>query len=118
MPPKSVAAGADVSATAGTVPYTGAQSGNWTAGKISPTPHPHLVVDGSPAISAATCTFSFTGSTSGGSPVSGTDIVTLNATATMLQCDQVSVLVDGDQVVSTQYKNTLKVSSTRTLQTS
>jgi hypothetical protein len=34
-------------------------------------------------------TFTFTGE--------GSEILTLNATATVLQCDQVSVLVDGDQ---------------------
>jgi hypothetical protein len=47
----------------------------------------------------------------------GTDLVTLSASATVLQCDQVSVLVDGDTNAS-QYGNQLVVSSTRKLQTS
>lgn len=103
MPASSVAAAGDVSAIAG--------AKTWTAGPVVVTNHPRLVVDGAPAISSATCTFTFTNGT--------TELLTLKATATVLQCDQVAVLVNGDQVVSSsQTGNTLTVSSTRKLQTS
>jgi hypothetical protein len=109
MPAKSVAAASDVTAIIGTIPPSG-ESGTWTAGVISVTAHPHLVVGDAPAISSASCTFSFSGG--------GTDPVTLSASATVLQCDQASVLVDGDKSAVSQYGNQLVVSSTRKLQTS
>jgi hypothetical protein len=108
MPANSVAAASDVTPIPGAIPPSG-ESGTWKAGKISVTSHPHLVVGDAPAISSASCTFVFSGG--------GTDLVTLSASATVLQCDQVSVLVDGDTIAS-QYGNQLVVSSTRKLQTS
>jgi hypothetical protein len=109
MTASSVAAASDVSATPGTIPPSG-ESGTWSAGDISVTPHPHLVVGADPAISSASCEFTFSGG--------GSETLTLNATATVLHCDDVSVLVDGDHVISTQTGNQLTVSSTRTLKTS
>jgi hypothetical protein len=66
------------------------------------------MVDGSPAVSAATCTFT--------GPQGQTELVTLNAKPTLLQCDGVGVLVNGDSVTSPA-GNTIKVSSTRSLLT-
>lgn len=109
MAGRSVAAASDVSPIPGTIPPAG-ETGTWSAGPVVPVNHPHLIVGGAPAISSASCTFTFSGG--------GTEILTLSATATVLQCDQASVLVDGDQVISKPTGNTLTVSSARKLLTS
>lgn len=117
MTGKSVAGQGDVSATPGNVPFTGAQSGTWTADAITVTPHPVLRVDGAPAITQASCTFSFSGANSNGSPVAGQESVTLTAGATTLHVGPQTVLVDGDQAAGV-FGNKLQVVSTRKLVTS
>jgi hypothetical protein len=78
MPAKAVAVEGDVTATAGTAPFTGAESGTWTAGAVSVTTYDDLVVGTRKVVWKATCTFSFTGAT------------------TLLNKSRTSVLVDGD----------------------
>src|SRR5215831_3080182 len=117
MTGKSVACQGDVSATVGNVPFTGAQSGTWTASAITVTPHQVLQVDGAAAITQASCTFSFSGANSSGSPVAGQATVTLMAGATTLRVGPDTVLVDGDQATSV-FGNGLRVVSTRKLVTS
>jgi hypothetical protein len=116
MTGKSVACQGDVSATPGTVPFTGAQSGTWTAGEITTTPHPILRVDGAAVISKASCTFTFTGTNSSGSLVTGQEAVTLTAGATVLRAGPDTVLVNGDQAAGI-FGNKLRVTSIRKLVT-
>jgi hypothetical protein len=115
MPAHSVATATDVTAVPAPPP-PGPPSAlppksPWVPSPVLPTPHPSLMVDGAPAISAATCTFTFTGT-----PPQPPDQVVLNAKSTALRCDGVGVLVDGDFFTS-PLGNTLKVTSTRGLRT-
>jgi hypothetical protein len=96
MPAKAVAVEGDVTATAGTAPFTGAESGTWTAGAVSVTTYDDLVVGTRKVVWKATCTFSFTGASSSGAAVSGAETVTLTASTTLLNQSRTSVLVDGD----------------------
>jgi hypothetical protein len=99
----------DVSATPGTTPFSGAQSGTWTAGTISETAYDKVVSGGAKAISQAQCTFSFTGANSSGATVTGSETVTLSAGATKLQKGAAGVIVDGDSATGT-YGNKLTAS--------
>ncbi|WP_404385398.1 hypothetical protein [Caenispirillum salinarum] len=105
----------DVTATAGTVPYTGATSGDWTAGAVELTSYPVLTVAGTDVIHKAECTFSFLGKNSGGA-VTGSSTVTLTAGAQPLQGGLSNVLVDGNWNKDA-YGNTLNVSATGVLRT-
>jgi hypothetical protein len=102
----NVARQGDVSATPGTTPFTGATSGTWTAGTIGDTPYDKVVSGGAKAISEARCTFSFSGANASGSPVTGSETVTLSAKQTKLQKGASGVLVDGDSATGT-FGNTL-----------
>lgn len=113
---KSLATQTDVIATPGTMPFTGAQSGTWTAGPITVTPHPHIQADGAPVISGAACTFSFAGVNSGGTAVTGQDPVTLPAGATKLRDGPATLLVNGDQATGA-FGNMLQVTSAHKLAT-
>jgi hypothetical protein len=112
---KSLACQADVSATPGTAPFTGAASGTWTAGEITVTPHPRLQVGETPVISGAACTFAFV--STDGSGVTGSQTVTLSAGATKLRDGPATLLVNGDQATDA-FGNTLHVASARKLATS
>ena len=96
MVAKSAAVKGDVSATAGTSPYTGAQTGTWTAGQVTETSYANLKVGGKEVLWKAECTFSFSGANSSGTTVTGTEKVTLTATTKLLMKGEHSVLVDGD----------------------
>lgn len=117
---KSVAAKDDVSATSGTVPFTGADQGTWTAGEINAPGHPELQMGEAAVISEASCVFSFHGSNSGtGAVVTGQETVTLTSGATKLHVGQVTVLVDGDEATGNGgFGNKLTVTSSRKLATS
>jgi hypothetical protein len=117
---KSVAAEGDVTPILGTIPFTGAQSGTWTAGEITPTAHADLQVGGAAAISGASCTFSFKGVNSSGATVTGQEIVTLTAGATKLHVGTNAVLMDGDEATAgpAGFGNKLQVTSSRKLETS
>jgi hypothetical protein len=117
MAAKPVAVEGDVSATVGTAPFTGAEAGTWTAGSVSLTSHANLKVGGKKAVWKATCTFSFTGQSSSGATVNGSETVTLTATTKLLDKSQSSVLVDGDQAQG-NYGNKLTASATGALKTS
>jgi len=115
---KQVACQGDVIATAGTVPFTGAQGGAWVAGEVQAIRHPELQVAGSDVISAASCTFAFAGTNAGGAAVTATEVVALTAGATKLRSSQVAVLAEGDQATSPGgFGNKLAVSASRKLQT-
>jgi hypothetical protein len=115
MASKAVATAADVSATAGTVPVTGS-TGTWTAGAIQVTTC-DAVRTGGQIIREASCTFSYSGTTTStpSSPVTATEDVKLTAATTVLTCGQ-PVLVDGDKKVGA-HGNQLKVASGRPLRT-
>ena len=117
MTGRNVAGQGDVSAIQGITPFTGAQSGTWTAGAITVTAHSELQVGGVAVITQASCTFSFAGVNASGSPVTGQETVTLPAGATTLHVGPDTVLVNGDQAVGA-FGNKLQVVSTRTLLTS
>jgi hypothetical protein len=115
---KQVACQGDVIATAGTVFFTGAQAGAWVAGEVQPVLHPELQVSGSDVISAASCTFAFTGTNAGGAAITGTEVVTLTAGATKLRTSQAAVLAEGDQATGPGgFGNQLTVSASRKLRT-
>lgn len=111
---KPVARDGDVTATAGTSPYSGADSGTWTAEPVSYTTR-SKVKAGAAAISKAECTFSFSGK-SGNSQVSGTEKVELTAGSTKLKTGGGGVLVSGDSKTGT-YGNKLEASSSAKLET-
>jgi hypothetical protein len=124
MPAKSVAVEGDVKATVGTMPFTGAQSGTWTAGSISYTSYANLKSGGKKVIWKATCLFSFKGASASGATVTGTETVTVTATTKLLNKGQRSVLVDGDTrtggdlpAPTPNYDNKLTVSASGPLKT-
>jgi hypothetical protein len=114
MAAASVAGDGDVSATAGTVLFTGADKGTWTAGSVQLKTYAKLEAGGKPVVHQAECTFSFSGS-AGNTAVTGTSRVTLTKPGRPLQKGQQSVLVDGDSVTDS-FGNKLAVTSTRRLQ--
>lgn len=93
---KPVAVEGDVSATAGTTLFSGAQSGTWTAGPIQLSSWSKLKVGGTATIWKAICLFSFSGLNGSGATVVGTSTVTLTADSTKLQGASNNVLRDGD----------------------
>jgi hypothetical protein len=113
---QNVACQADVSAAPGMTLFTGAQSGAWTAGPITVTPHPRLQVGGVPAVSGAACTFTFTGVNGANAPVTGEETVTLAASATKLRDSAAGLLLTGDHANGV-FGNTLQVASARKLRT-
>lgn len=121
MATKSAAAKGDVSATAGTSPYTGANSGTWTAGPVSETSYANLKSGGKEVVWKAECTFAFTGASSSGATVTGTEKVTLRATAKLLMTGEHHVLVDGDSKTGgdspPSFDNKLSASAAGPLQT-
>jgi len=119
MAGKSVAIESDATATAGTMPYTGAASGTWLAGPISVVSYATVTIGGQPAISSAKCTFSFSGlAANGTTPVAGSEDVTLSAAAlgtTKLQGTEQQVLRDGDQSSKSLFSNIISVSASHKL---
>jgi hypothetical protein len=115
MPPIAVAIQGDVVATAGTGLPPGADSGTWTAGSVSYQTYPKLKVGGNVAHKAS-CTFTFAGASSSGSPVSNSSTVTLTAGTTKLQKGANFVLQDGDQQTDS-FGNILQAQSSRKLKT-
>ena len=105
-----------MSATPGTAPFTGADTGAWTAGTISFTSYDKLLSGGRKAISQAECTFSFTGQSSSGATVTGSETVTLSAQATKVQKGAAGVIVDGDSATGS-FGNTLTAASSGKLGT-
>jgi hypothetical protein len=116
MATKGVATEGDVTATAGTTPYTGASSGTWTAGSVSCTSYAKLHAGGAPAISEATCTFNFAGTSASNSADTGSETVTLRAGPTTLQGGASGVLLDGDSKTDS-FGNKLAASSAAPLKT-
>src|SRR5688500_13021295 len=78
MPPIAVAVQGDVIATPGTGLPTGADSGTWTAGPVNYQTYAKLKAGGNVA-NQSSCTFTFAGVNSSGSPVSSSSTVTLSA---------------------------------------
>lgn len=117
MTAKSVAVEDEVIATPGTAPFTGAESGTWTAGPVSYRSYGSLTVGGINVIYEASCTFNFSGASSSGAAVIGSETVTLTAGSTLLQKNESGVLVNGDSATGT-YGNELKVQSSGPLKTS
>jgi hypothetical protein len=113
---KSIAVEGDVSATPGNTPYTGAESGSWTAGTITYQGYDPLTIGGTRVVREASCTFSFSGASSSGATITGTETVTLSASATKLQGGSSNLLVDGDSEVGS-YGNELLVQTGAKLQT-
>lgn len=75
-----------------------------------------LTIGGSPVIYQASCTFSFSGTTSSTPPVTvtGTDMVTLSPSTTKLQKNENNVLRDGDSITSI-YGNEISISASHKL---
>ncbi|MEU2391314.1 hypothetical protein [Streptomyces sp. NPDC007369] len=113
---KAVAGKGDVEATVGTKPFTGADSGKWTAGSVEVTASTTLKAGGAFVLHAASCTFSFDGKNAAG-PVKGTSAVALEAKASLLQPGGRPVLLHGDSAED-GFGNTLEVTSARPLRSS
>jgi hypothetical protein len=117
MAGNSVAVTGEVVATPGTTPFTGANpGGSWTAGSISMQTYGKLTIGDQPVMHGASCTFSFSGTTGTGAPISGSEVVTLTAGTTVLQKGQSGVLVQGNSATGT-FGNTLAVQTARKLTT-
>ena len=114
MPSIFVARQGEVTATAGTTPFTGADNGTWTAGPVSYTAYAKLKRGGTGVIHRASCLFSFSGANSSGTAVAGTSTVTLTAGTTKLQKGVSNVLQNNDEA-SDSYGNKLKASSSEKL---
>ncbi|HEX5543342.1 MAG TPA: hypothetical protein VFX60_17610 [Micromonospora sp.] len=104
-----VARPADVSATAGSSPYTGATSGTWTPGTLQLTTSDVLSSDGHKVVVKVSCSFSFFG-TDGQKSVNGSSTVTLEPGSRGLTAAGVCPLVDGDSAQDT-FGNTVSVAS-------
>ena len=113
---KSVATIGDVLATPGTTPFTGAEAGVWTPGPVSHTSYAQLRSSGVPAISEATCIFSFAGTAKGGAAVAGSETVVLRAGPTVLQRGSSGVIVHGDSATG-EFGNRLAAASAEPLRT-
>lgn len=113
---KNVAVLGEVNAIPGDKPFTGADSGVWTAGPVNSTSYAKLKSEGKKVIWKATCNFSFSGSSSSGAAIAGNEIVNLTATVKLLNNSQSNVLVDGDNVTGI-YGNKLQVSASGKLAT-
>jgi len=108
----AIAVDGEVTATPGTSMYSGATGGSWTAGAVTYTSHSKIRSGGKEVIYKAECTFTFSG-TSGNSPVSGTEKVTLQASKKKLSCSGNYVLVNGDSKQGT-YGNKLEAKASNT----
>lgn len=76
-------------------------TGAWQAGTVTYQSYSRLTIQGKPVIYQASCTFTYTGGTASGNPVTVLpDTVTLKAGTTLLQKGANKVLVDGDQITS------------------
>ncbi|AEH10752.1 MULTISPECIES: hypothetical protein [Protofrankia] len=105
----------DVSATAGSSPYTGATSGTWTAGTPQLTTSDVLSSDGQAIVVGASCSFTFSG-TNGQTNVNGSSTVTLEPGGRALTAAGVCPLVDGDSARDS-FGNTVFVASNASLVT-
>ena len=115
---KSVAVDGEVIATPGTVFYSPADAGKWSAGAVQYVAHSRIKVGNTAAISKATCTFSFSGtdSKSQGAAVAGTSDVELEAGSTKLNEGGTGMLLAGDSTED-MYGNTLTVQTKNKLMT-
>ncbi len=114
MPGESVAGEGEVVATPGSTPFTGAETGVWTAGPIAVQSYSKLTIGGKPVIHQAQCTFNFSGQSSSGASIVGSETVQLKAGQTLLQKTQGGVLVNGDTATG-QFGNKLEVRTTNVL---
>lgn len=113
---KSVAVVGEVVATPGSIPFTRAESGIWTAGVIRYRNYDQLKVNHAKVIYEAECNFSFSGQSSSGATVTGQETVALAASTTILQKNVSNVLVN-DDTQTCDFSNKLKVQRTNFLKT-
>ena len=113
---KQVAVEGDVQAIAGTMFYSGAANGAWTAESVQYTSYSKLTVSGKAVIYEATCKFRFSGANASGAAVTGEEEVKLTAQTTKLQGSLSKVLVT-DDFANGKYGNQLKVNATNKLTT-
>jgi hypothetical protein len=115
MATKPVARKGDVTATVGTMPYTGASSGTWSPGTLTVTTAPLASSDGNEVVVKAESSFTFLGS-SGNTTIKGDSSVVLSPGPQLLTIDGSAPLVHGDSAQDA-YGNTVSVSSSATLHT-
>ena len=114
---KPVCCDGDVVATPDSAPFPGSNA-KWKAGPVSYKTYSHLKVGGKAVAYEATCTFSYSGSTTSApsSPVSGSEDITLKAGTTVLEHGSSKVLVDGQsETGKTSPSNKLEVKSSQIL---
>ena len=117
MTGSAVAGEGDVTASPGSIPFTGAEpGGTWTAGPVTVLTYPRLRAGGAQVAFQAVCTFQFTGK-SGPTPITGSETVTLTPGDSKLQKGQNGVLLDGDEAEGA-FGNKVTAASTRTLRAS
>ncbi|MFG3497632.1 hypothetical protein [Streptomyces sp. NPDC047928] len=114
---RAVAGEGDVTATVGTMPFTGADTGTWTQGTMTETASTTLKADGAFVLHAVTCVFDFQGTNSAGAAVKAASTVTLKAEPSLLRPGGRPVLLHGDSAEDA-FGNRLKVASTRSLRVS
>jgi len=105
----NIAVEGDVVAIPGVTPYPPAVTGAWIPGPVTYASYSQVKSNGRAVIYEAKCTFTFTGTgpTPPGNPVSGSEDVTLSAGSTAVNDGQNSVLLDGDSETGT-YGNQLQ----------
>lgn len=121
MAGKSAAVKADVVAVPSSTDPEGAdpESGSWSDGEISVQTHARLKINQTEVIHQASCTFTYSGGTTGGgqSPLPPIpETVVLTAQGTKLQKGLGHILVDGDTVTG-PLGNELKIQATSKLNT-
>lgn len=114
--PKPVAVQGEIKATPGTIPFPPANTGSWRAEPVKEVIHSTLKVKGKPVVLEATCTFTFSGFSSTGATVTGSEEVKLSPTTKVLLKSSTFVLVDGDMQIG-QFGNQLATAPTGHLST-
>lgn len=112
MPLMGVAALGDTTATPSAATQFGGNPGAWSAGPVTETAYPNLTIGGTGVIHQASCTFTFTPTSTTITP--STSPVTLTASSTTLQKGSTNVLRAGDTTADAN-GNTLTVSAAHNL---
>ena len=112
MPLQPVAIVGDTAATPSAATQFSGNPGAWSAAPVTETAYPNLTVGGTAVIHQASCTFTFTPTSTTITPTAS--VVTLTAGPTTLQKSTTSVLRSGD-TASDANGNTLLVTAAHNL---
>lgn len=107
----------DIKATVGTTPFAPATTGTWTPGPLLHTKATAVTCQQKPALHSVSCTFQFNGNqqtANGLVPVTGSETVELQATASLLTVNNKALLRNGETKTGS-HGNTLTAQVAQTL---